>query len=194
MSHLMKGKVYGLSLPKAKAPVTGQASRVAPLTNSLMNKKASIFNQSDSDSDNSGEAQNARNSSWLGIRITLMRIRIRNFTSVRIRMRLFTLMRIRILLRIKFRESATTRKQILWGCILSLHVPNESVHSLLRHHLEPTKLLNFDFSTDPDPTFHFNANANLGPDLASLITRIRNSGAGTYIMKFSLLTGLFAER
>jgi hypothetical protein len=56
MSHLMKGKVYGLSLPKAKAPVTGQASRVAPLTNSLMNKKASIFNQSDSDSDNSGKA------------------------------------------------------------------------------------------------------------------------------------------
>jgi hypothetical protein len=56
MSHLMKGKVYGLSLPKAKAPVTGQPSRVAPLTNSLMNKKASIFNQSDSDSDNSGKA------------------------------------------------------------------------------------------------------------------------------------------
>jgi hypothetical protein len=52
----MKGKVYGLSIPKAKAPVTGQASRVAPLTNSLMNKKASIFNQSDSDSDNSGKA------------------------------------------------------------------------------------------------------------------------------------------
>jgi hypothetical protein len=59
MSHLMKGKVYGLSLPKAKAPVTGQPSRVAPLANSLMNKKASIFNQSDSDSDNSGKAQNA---------------------------------------------------------------------------------------------------------------------------------------
>ena len=56
MSHLMKGKVYGLSQPKAKAPVTGQPSRVAPLTNSLMNKKASIFNQSDSDSDNSGKA------------------------------------------------------------------------------------------------------------------------------------------
>ena len=51
----MKGKVYGLSVPKAKLPTTGQPSRVAPLTNSLMNKKKpSIFNQSDSDSDNSG--------------------------------------------------------------------------------------------------------------------------------------------
>jgi hypothetical protein len=56
MSNLMKGKVYGLSLPKAKMPTaaTGQPSRVAPLSNSLMNKKPSIFNQSDSDSDNSG--------------------------------------------------------------------------------------------------------------------------------------------
>jgi hypothetical protein len=102
----MKGKVYGLSLPKAKAPVTGQPSRVAPLANSLMNKKASIFNQSDSDSDNSGEAQNARNLSGL-------RIRIRLFSSVRIRIRLFTLMWIQILLLIKFMESATTGTQIL---------------------------------------------------------------------------------
>jgi hypothetical protein len=82
MSHLMKGKVYGLSLPKAKAPVTGQPSRVAPLTNSLMNKKASIFNQSDSDSDNSGKVQNARNLSGLRIRFTSLRIRIHLFTSV----------------------------------------------------------------------------------------------------------------
>ncbi len=81
----MKGKVYGLSIPKAKAPVTGQPSRVAPLTNSLMNKKASIFNQSDSDSDNSGEAQNARNLSGLRIRITPMWIWIHLLTLVRIR-------------------------------------------------------------------------------------------------------------
>jgi hypothetical protein len=114
MSHLMKGKVYGLSIPKAKAPVTGQPSRVAPLANSLMNKKASIFNQSDSDSDNSGEAQNARNLLGLRIRVTSLpiricistsvRIRISIFTSARTRIRLCTFMRIRILLLIKFRE------------------------------------------------------------------------------------------
>jgi hypothetical protein len=55
MSHLMKGKVYGLSVPKAKSSTgPGQPPRVAPLAKSLMNKKPSIFNQSDSDSDNSG--------------------------------------------------------------------------------------------------------------------------------------------
>jgi len=76
MSHLMKGKVYGLSLPKAAAPVTGQPSRVAPLANSLMNKKPSIFNQSDSDSDNSGtlpEVPEVTQYIIIGIRYMLFR-------------------------------------------------------------------------------------------------------------------------
>ena len=59
MSNLMKGKVYGLSVPKAKVATKGQPSRVAPFANSLMNKKkASIFDISDSDSDNSGKFPN----------------------------------------------------------------------------------------------------------------------------------------
>ncbi len=104
MSHLMKGKVYGLSLPKAKALVTGQPSRVAPLANSLMNKKASIFNQSDSDSDNSGKAQNAWNLPGLWIRITSMRIRIHLFTLKGSGSDFLPSMRIRIRLLIKFRD------------------------------------------------------------------------------------------
>ena len=69
MSHLMKGKVYGLTVPQAKT-AGGQAppARVVPLKNSLMNKKPSIFNQPDSESDQSGKILDSLITVYLSVR------------------------------------------------------------------------------------------------------------------------------
>jgi hypothetical protein len=82
-----------------------------------------------------------------------------------IRIQFFTLMRIRTgyCSSSKWCKSGTTGVQTLQGSILNLHASIVSVHCPPLLHVEPLKLLNFDFNADSDQAVHCNAD----PDPAS---------------------------
>jgi hypothetical protein len=63
-------------------------------------------------------------------------------------------------------ESATNGQQTFQGHIVSFHASIVSVHNPSWPHVEPLKLLNFDFNADPDPDSAFHSAADQDSDRA----------------------------